>query len=88
MTFYCSTTNSQVQVLALIVSANGKNLPQSRGSTNDLNTTHKEITLYNLDRRTFVNFNQPGDNGMPLYCTFSGELSNIVRVQVFCKCSM
>ena len=88
MTFNCITTNLQVQVLALTVEANGKDFPQSRGSTNDLNTTHKEITLYNLDRRPFVNFSQPGDNGMPLYCTFSGELSNIVRVQVFCKCSM
>ena len=85
MTFYCITTNPQVQALALSVVVNRVALPASRGSTNNLNATYKEVTLHNLDRRPFVNFNQPGDNGMPLYCTFSGENSNLVGVQVFCK---
>ena len=85
VTFYCITTSQRVQALGLSVEVNGVALPTSRGSTNDLNDTHKEVTLHNLDRRPFVNYNQPGDNGMPLYCTFSSENSNLVRVQVFCK---
>jgi len=89
ITFYCIL--SRLGLLAwtgLRVEVNGNSLLSSRTRTSTINSTHLKITVYNLDRRPFVNLNLPGDNGMPLYCITSTTRlrSKEVRMEVFCKC--
>ena len=71
VTLYCITNSPLVMSRDLQVEVNSVELPTStRIYTSEINSTHREVVLYNLDRRPFVNFNESGDHGMPLSCGF------------------
>ena len=86
MTLYCITNSPLVLSRDLQVEVNSVELSTSRRIyMSEINSTHRKVVLYNLDRRPFVNFNGSGDHGMPLSCGFSELRSSMSRVNVFCK---